>query len=264
MQHLRTRGTPEACKAIYRIMEELPQHKDWLKWILLEAQDLTRHRTWVPPQPEDVLKITNNQQGRLVQSGDQLLFVIIESLKRLETKLQGETPAAIFLWNDIIAGHSSRYTPKSENDFSDYIKNHLDDDLKQRGIIVNREVEIRRGELTDIRVDAIIKTPDEKSYDSITVIIEVKGCWNQYLKSAMKTQLVDSYLKDNHCQYGLYLVGWFFCDQWDDNDYRKKRTMNLKCDIVEMQRQFDEQAAQLTQQNIVVKSLVIDTSRPCA
>lgn len=70
MQHLRTCGTPEACKAIYRIMEELPQLKDWLKWILLEAQNLTRRRTWVPPQPEDVLKITNNQQERLVQSGD--------------------------------------------------------------------------------------------------------------------------------------------------------------------------------------------------
>lgn len=182
----------------------------------------------------------------------------------METKLQGETPSAIFLWNEIVEGRSSRYTPKSENDFSDYVRNHLDDDLKQRGIIVNREVEIRRGALTDIRVDAIIKNQDGKSYDSITVIIEVKGCWNQELRRAMQTQLVDCYLKDNYCQYGLYLVGWFLCDRWDENDYRKKRTLNLKCDIVEMQKQFDEQAAQLTQQNILVKSLVINTARPRA
>jgi hypothetical protein len=36
---------------------------------------------------------------QLVQSADQLLEVVLESLKRLEAKLQEETPAAIDLWN---------------------------------------------------------------------------------------------------------------------------------------------------------------------
>jgi len=197
-------------------MRELPE-LDWLKWVLLEAQDITRRRTWVPPQPDEILKVASHSELRLVQSGDQLLEVVVESLKRLEAKLQGETPAAQFLWDQIISKNAWR--PKDENSFSDYVKIHLDENLKQRGVVVNREVEIRRGagpnrgERTDIHVDAVAHNTDGEAYDSVTVIIEVKGCWHPELDHAMKTQLVDRYLKDNRCQHGLYLVGWFNCDQ---------------------------------------------------
>jgi len=258
IQHLRMRGTPQACKAIQRLMEELPQCKDWLKWVLLDAQILTRRCTWVPPRPEDILTIISNPSGRLVQSEGQLLDVVVESLRRLETELHSETPAVIFLWNESSEGRSKRYTPKSENDFSDYIKNYLTKDIKHRGIIINRECEIRRGQRTDIHVDAIVKGRDGKAYDAITVIIEVKGCWNKELQHAMQTQLVERYLKENHCQHGLYLVGWFLCDRWDESDYKKADTPKLSMD--EMQKQLDAQAVELTQQNIRVKALVIDTS----
>lgn len=260
LRHLKERGTPQACEAIQRIARELSELA-WLKWTLLEAQDITRRRTWVPPRPLDILKIANNQQRRLVQNGDHLLDVLIESLKRLEAKLQDETPAAIFLWNEIGKGV---YRPKNENSFSDYAKIHLDEDLKQRGVIVNREVEIRRGEgsgqgeRTDIHVDAVVRGSHGEVYDSVTAIIEVKGCWNLELDHAMKTQLVDRYLKDNRCQHGLYLVGWFNCDQWDDEDYKKKRAPKLSID--EVQKKFDTQAAELSQQGIRIKALVVNTA----
>jgi hypothetical protein len=98
---------------------------------------------------------------RLVQSGDQLLEVVIESLKRLEATLQGETPAAQFLWDKT---NENGWRPKDENSLSDYVKIHLDKDLRQRGVIVNREVEIRHGhgERTDIHVDAIIRGPGKE------------------------------------------------------------------------------------------------------
>ncbi len=110
------------------------------------------------------------------------------------------------------------------------MKRFLDRDLKSRGIIVNREVELRRGyggnsgERTDIHVDAVFKQPSGQVYDSITVIIEVKGCWHSDLKTAIKSQLAERYLADNSCSSGLYLVGWFDCQQWDDNDSRRKNT----------------------------------------
>jgi hypothetical protein len=187
--------------------------------------------------------------------------VLVESLKRLEAKLQGETPAAIDLWNEI---EKNVYSPKDENRFSDYVKRHLDEDLRQRGVIVNREVEIRRGERatpgerTDIHVDAVVRGPNGEIYDSVTVIIEVKGCWHQELNQAMKTQLVDRYLKDNRCQHGQYLVGWFNCDQWDNGDYRKGQAPKFNID--EARKQFDAQAAELSQQGTRVKALVINTA----
>jgi len=95
-------------------------------------------------------------------------------------------------------------------------------------------------------------------YDNITAIIEVKGCWNPALNHAMKTQLVGRYLKGNQCQHGLYLVGWFNCESWDDNDYRKRQTP--KVDISKAQEKFDNQAIELSQNGVQVRALVINTA----
>jgi len=254
--HLKERGTAQACEAIRWISRELPE-LDWLKWTLLEAQNIARRRTWTPSRPRDILRVASSQQARLVQGGYQLLDVLIETLRRLEEKLQGETPAAEFLWDRT---NKNVYKPKDENSFSDYVKIHLDEDLRERGVIVNREVQIHRGERTDIHVDAVIQDPHKDVYDSVTAIIEVKGCWNQELESAMETQLMDRYLKDNRCQHGLYVVGWFNCDQWDDNDYRKQRAPRLSKD--KAQEQFAAQAAQLSQQGTRIKALVINAALP--
>jgi hypothetical protein len=233
----------------------------WLKWTLLEAQAVTRRQTWIPPQPKDVLAIASSEQRRLVQSGEQLLNILMESLQRLEKKLQGETPQAVFLWDQIRKGV---YQPKEENLFSDYVKSYLDEDLWQGGIIVNREVEIRRGEgsnrgeRTDIHVDVIVKGVRGEERERLMAIIEAKGCWNKDLNHAMKTQLVDRYLRDNPCQYGLYLVGWFNCNQWDDNDYKKGQAPKLS--IEEARKQFDTQAEELSQSGVRVKAFVMNTT----
>ena len=255
LTHLKMQGTPEACEAIRKIIHEFPR-LDWLKWTLLEAQNITRRSTWVPPHPNDILKMAKSTNSRLVQGGNQLLDVLIESLRCLEAKLQGETPASQFLWNQA-SEKKGLFIPKDENAFSDFVKLHLEEDLKGKGIIVNREVQIHRGERTDIHVDAITKNSTMEAYDSISVIIEVKGCWNKNLKDAMETQLVSQYLKDNRCQHGLYLVGWFYCDKWDKDDYKKGRTP--KIDISEAQQGFDDQAKKLSQQDVCVKAIVLNT-----
>lgn len=258
LNHIKGRGTPQSCEVISRIVKEFPE-LGWLKWVLLEAQDNTRHRTWAPPKPRDILELARNSESRLVQNGDQLLDVLIESFGRLEAKLQGETPAAIDLWNEM---GKNIYRPKDENRLSDYVKRHLEDDLKKKGVIVNREVEIRRGEgkrrgeQTDIHVDATIKGGEV--YDSVTIIIETKGCWHRELKNAMKTQLADRYLKDNHCQYGLYLVGWFNCDQWDNEDDRKSHSS--KGTLAEARKNFSDQANGLSSPGTRIKSYVLNAA----
>ena len=84
----------------------------------MEAENHSRRHTWVPLKPSDILTLTANQELRLVQSGDQLLEVVIESLKRIEAKLQGETPIAQFLWG----GTKTSPRPRDEGSFCDFIK----------------------------------------------------------------------------------------------------------------------------------------------
>jgi predicted NACHT family NTPase len=118
---LKTRGTVRAIDVLAEAVRQLPEVK-WLKFQLIEARNHTRARTWTPPEPKDLLILARESQSRLVQSGQQLLDVIIESLERLQKKLHGETPEVQFLWNKIA---DKVYRPCDETALSDYIKIHL-------------------------------------------------------------------------------------------------------------------------------------------
>lgn len=254
---LRDKGTFAACEEIKRTIKELP-NVSWLKWTLLEAQSITRRYTWTPPRPVDIIKLATNKSNRFVQSGEQLLNVLIDSLQRLEQKLYGETPAVFLLWNHL---GKEKYKPKTENEFSDYVKQHLEEDLREKGIIVNREVEIRRtfgtnkGERTDIQVNAVIngRVPDE--YQTISAIIEIKGNWHRELNEAMETQLADRYLKENTCKFGLYLVGWFSSESWEDEN--RKRSVP-KISVEEAQNRFNLQAKTISNDKRIVKAYTMN------
>jgi hypothetical protein len=255
--HLKTRGTHSACIGLAKIASAFPEQV-WLKWSLRECQSLYRRATWCPPSPQEILSLTENRDFLLVRSGQELLDVIIASLKRLEQTLHGVTPMATFLWNN--------NRPRSENDFSDYVKNHLENDLNKRGFFANREVEFRRlkqsgvGEKTDIVVDAVCQFGEQ--FETVSVVIESKGCWNKDLKTAMEFQLRDRYLIDDQHRIGLYLVGWFLCDKWDGNHDQKKATLKLKLSIEEMQAFFDQQAADLSCDPIHIQALVLNAGLP--
>ncbi|MBS3030708.1 MAG: hypothetical protein HCA25_00280 (plasmid) [Dolichospermum sp. DET50] len=261
LTQLKERGTSQSCLEIQRISKELPE-LTWMNRVLVEAQTIRRREEWNrnPPNSSEIFELISNTEKRFVQDGNELLNVLAESLKTLEKELQGETPSAIFLWDKV--GDNS-YKPKDENTFSDYVKLHLERDLKSRGVIINREVELRRkqggskGERTDIHVDAVIEINGEV-LDQITVIIEVKGSWNDELDIAMEEQLVNRYLKDNTCQHGMYLVGWFNCEQWDKSDYRKGKSPKIS--IYEAREKFEKQAEQLSQLGVKVKSFVLNTA----
>ena len=260
LNQLKGRGTPRAVAAIRKLVVELPE-LPWLKWTLVEAQENTRRRNWIPLQPAEILTLADNPDSRLVQNGEQLLRVIVESLERLQQKLHGETPAAIDLWNEVRPGV---FQPRDENRFSDYVKRHFDEDLKGRGIVANREVQIRRGtgsakgQATDIHIDAITRSAAGEVTDQITVIVETKGCWNRDIDRAMETQLKNRYLKDHHSPLGVYLVGWFNCLQWNDNDHRKARSPRIT--LEEARDKFKNQAATLSANGTQVRAFVLDAT----
>ncbi len=66
-QRLKDRGTPEACEAIRKIIRELPEEKDKLRRFLLEAEVLSRRNTWIPPQPQIIIKMMKSQKSKEMQ-----------------------------------------------------------------------------------------------------------------------------------------------------------------------------------------------------
>jgi len=258
---LKARGTASACSALERLVCKLPE-LSYLKWVLRAAKRTTLRDNWQPPTPSQLLELTKRRGSRFVRGELELLDVVIESLARLQDRLQGETPAARDVWDRQAATKSWR--PVDENTFADHVVRHLKEDLKTCGIVALREVEISRGmgdgsgERTDIYVAAVLEPNDFGEANTVRVILEAKGCWHKELKSAMETQLRDRYLADAGCQHGLYLVGWFNCEHWDSEDYRRDRAP--KWNVREAQEHFDAQAHSLSIDGCRLRAAVLDTS----
>ena len=246
---LRNRGTHDACTAVRRIMERFPQLD--LRWTLYAAQVSFRQKTWRPLTPSQVIELAQRAEARVIQNGDQLLDVVVESIRRLEAELHGDLTQVQFLWNGDWPGDEAK--------LCDYVATHLRRDLKDNGVVVNREVQIHRGKRTDIHVDAIVLDSNGRPSDTIALIIEAKGCWNRELLTAMETQLVDRYLTDNPCEHGLYLVAWFQCQRWNEDDDRKRRVPVDS--IPELEDMLDQQATHLSCScGKTVRAVVVDTT----
>jgi hypothetical protein len=239
LEQLKNRGTSDACEQVRRIALELP-HLAWLKWTIQEAEAHTRRQTWKPLEPQQILALAQDRQRRYVENGRQLLNVLVESLEHLQEALQGENSAAVELWDNRGNARNPVWCPVDELRLSDWIAHHLREQLSGRGIVVNREVRIRRGQATDIHVDAVLPREHGQAAGAVSAIIEVKGCWHPELDTAMEAQLVGRYLKDNQCPNGLYLVGWFNCDRWPENDDRKAAAP--KYSLAEARTRFTGQA----------------------
>jgi hypothetical protein len=123
----------------------------------------------------------------------------------------------------------------------------------ERGILLLKEscaVE------TDIHVDAVVTELADGTHDRISVIVETKGCWNRDLKTAMQTQLADRYLNENACPFGLYLVGWFSCPQWWDQDHRKASTPKITLDHA--RENFRHQASEVSNTLLRIEAFVLN------
>lgn len=261
LEHLKKRATFTACEAIRNVMDKLPQYA-WMNYHLEEAEALARAATWQPVSIREFLSLAQNRDKRFVETGRQLLDLIVESLYRLHSKLHGEVPASRDLWNN----RQDKWWPKDEQDFADYLTRHLSEDLKSRGIVVNREVQIRRGigdgtgQRTDIHVDAVIPEAQPDSYERTYVIVEVKGNWNTELLTAMENQLRDRYLRENKCRDGIYLAGWFTCTKWDATDKRKNQCSPML--LAEAKKFFSQQATAMSGDGFQIEGYVLDVSLP--
>ena len=179
----------------------------------------------------------------------------------MQASLHGELAAVGDLWNN----EGKEWWPKQEEDPSDYIARFLRSDLSERGIIINREVQIRRGRRgempgqdTDIHVEAVL--PDintESQYGLVNLIIEVKGTWNDGLMTDMEGQLRDRYLRNSGCRTGLYVAVHFTAKAWRTSDNRKAKSERV--DINDLRIRLDDQADSLSG-GVMIRSFVLDAS----
>ena len=168
-----------------------------------------------------------------MRDADDLLEVILESLARYQAQLtQSTLPRSEILWHwEGSDPKRKNFKPRDEAFLSDELARWLRDDLNQRGVVIGREVQPRRGQRTDIYVEAVARGDFNTSMQTITVVIEVKGCWNVEVRTSVDSQLVGAYLHPNGLTHGIYLVGWFLCGVWT------KPTNKLQSSAFDLARQ---------------------------
>jgi hypothetical protein len=182
-------------------------------------------------------------------------------LDEIQVGLTGATPASHYLWDT----HTGR--PKTEDEVSDYLRNELDRALAVRGIVVNREVQVRRnrasgiGERTDLLVEAAAATGPEASHISLPV--EVKGAWNAELTTALEDQLVGRYMRDTSAEHGIFLVVWPDLAAWKDEADDRRRTI-ASLDRSDVESRLADQASSMRTagRDVEVVHLDIDYLRP--
>ncbi|WKT74958.1 NACHT domain-containing protein [Lysinibacillus fusiformis] len=213
---------------------------------------------WVPPTIGVLFDMIDDTNKEPISNGKQLVSVIYKSLSDFEKEINiSENPLVEQLWNVI----QDIYLPKNETMLSNTLKRHLSYDLEKKGVILNREVEVfhNQGGIPGERIDIKVDVPlDRNGGESLKAYIEVKGCWNSGIETAMEDQLIKRYMLNRQCTNGLYVIGWFNCPQWTlDKDSRKPPIYSL----VEAKEKFSEQAELLSRKyNVEVKAVVLDLS----
>jgi hypothetical protein len=262
-RHLTTMGTETAVTLLNRLIAEYPQLTGLAHELTLAEKEM-RLKTWSPPSPSEVLTLADDPSLKLVNSPADLGDILVEALAKYEEGLHGAQNPVRDLW-DRQAGQKESYRPIDENGFTDVIARLLRTELGHKGVFANREVEVGRvpgapvGRRTDILVNAVRRRPGGETYDTISAVIETKGCWNGELSTALEAQLFRDYMVRLRAQAGIYLIGWFEVNKWDRGDYRRANVPKMSVDDVKAQ--LAKQAAALPA-GIVVHPVVIECRAP--
>lgn len=245
------RGTENAVEALETLSSRFPENRNWDR-TLHRAKQTLREKNVSTISPTTLLDLAEDASRRIARTNVELQKLVLESLADLQSRLGAlEQPAASGLWNEISYGRQRDLvrdwlesirddpdelrdevkeitgdvrTPKEEERLSDYIARQLRGDLQDLGVTLTRESEIRSDQN---RTDILITVPptENDEADLLTVVIEVKGAWNDDLLSDLQAQLADRYLDSEDSGYdtscGIYLVVWFDLDRWSSQDSRR-------------------------------------------
>lgn len=251
-------GTRDAVAAIERIVLAR-RDESWLTRVLADAKRALREQSWEPLTRDEIDQLAESRRARVVRSDADLLAATIGALDEIQARLQADTPSSYLLWDT----HAKR--PKSEEEISDYLAIELEQRLTARGVVVNREVQVRRSmpsglaERTDLRVEAMQPGDDARSTGTLRIPGEVKGIWNPDVIESLETQLVQRYMADFQTDHGVYVVAWFDQVSWTTSDGRRGRAASHR-GIEDIRGVLEAEAEKQRARGRVVTVRVLDCS----
>lgn len=278
LRSLIRRGTADAVRQVRALSDEYPTVHG-LRTALAATRRNHQEQSFPQLTPESVAELFLNPRWRVAHTNNQFAAIIIDCLRQIEDDLQthgnllwdcernpknvdGKNPAAKEKWR-----------PKPEEALSAYLCHELTLRLGLRGIVVNREVQVRPtdargagGERVDLLAhsrphrDPRRITPDTE-LGTLSVTIEIKGSWNNEVPTAQTEQLAKRYLRTDQDGVGVYLVAVFPLDQWTSADSRKSEARR-RSDVSVLQQELDAESETIRRQlSVRTHPLIITISR---
>jgi hypothetical protein len=255
---LSARQSTRSIQALEKIITAFPDMQG-VQMLLDSTKQQVAIRLWTPLSPEMLTRLLENNKTRIVQNRDQLLEVVMQLLSEYQAEVRANSALLFALWNEgAPQAQRKEYSPKDEKSLSQQVAHRLRGQVP--GVVVNCEVEVRVREEPDINVDATIPLSGGGT-EQTSVYIEVKGLWHQYVTSCMKSQLIEKYLNESSCTRGVYFVGFYNCSAWTNTDKNKARCLKHG-DLASVRQYFESQAADLSNERVLVHAFVLDASLP--
>jgi hypothetical protein len=218
-------------------------------------------------QVAELTALLHNSRRTLVHDDDALYRAVLGSIDRFAARMSevGQT-----LWNETRPQPGTGdeklkvWNPKYEADVSAALRDHIQQELGEH-LVVNREVLVKQTSSKGHGLSVDVLPTGTASADGFRLPscpIEVKGCWNPDLLTALDAQLVADYLPAAHATRGVYVCAWFPVEQWDDMaDSRRAKAASLDRRQVEHALAQQAEAASQTSE-FDVAAVVIDVPRP--
>ena len=199
-------GNASACASLRRICKSVP-HDDriWARWKLREAIDQRLRTEWTrdQPAPAALLRMTRAASAVRVRDDGELQAAVLASLARLQAAMHaGQFPKIPNFWREPGA------TPHLEREIARRIAEWFNADLRgDAGLVVDREPQVGWKGNLDIKIEVPPNPATQRP--RLTVVIEVKRCLHDKVRTACATQLAEGYLRRKKLTHGIYLVAWF-------------------------------------------------------
>ncbi|MFJ5609306.1 NACHT domain-containing protein [Streptomyces sp. NPDC093221] len=285
LQELSQRGTRDAVHVLRRLADQYPDRLS-ITSALVAATKQHAASNWHQVQLAHVAQVLEDPARRVIRTTSDLLDAVTEVLDQIGKDLPSHGE---LLWDRKPGKRAAKkatnsatpaappavpdtWRPKPEAALCAYVAHELDLRLAGHRISVNREVLVRptdaygAGERTDILIETHPAPAD--AYDTVAtgplkLVIEVKGAWNQGLITSQETQLADRYLPEVATDAGIYLVGWYPLELWDDPDDRSRRRQADIRTHDGLLAELQDQAISLTKQRAIrLKTMIITVPRP--
>lgn len=246
-------GSPEGLRALRSAAKSNP-HID-LEYAIAAAREAYRVNGWAPLAARDYAALLASRARQIARSAGDVQVAVVEALEMIQGWLRNETPQAFALWN--VGPKFSN--PKDENRISDWYCHALRVILDRGGLVINREVEVKRvadagvGRRQDIRIE--VRNPS--TGELFVVVVEVKGIWNRDVRSSLSSQLAHDYLVGGGLTHGVYLVVDFDSSQMTHVTKIRQANRNRPNLLEHLEQQASLEAPALR-----IKPVVHDASLP--